>query len=581
MRDNRLGLRYWTGQRVTRRRVLGGAVAGGAAVAAIGLVGCSSGSKSGNGGSATAVATGTVQDGYQDGPGQPGGILRVRGLAVPTMNPFGPGIFALAQGLVLGYTVFDHMWFVPTDTGDVELFLATELEQPDDLTVIASLGEATFHEKGPAPGRAIDAEDVVQSYKRFREEAPIGYSWLHDVMDDIVATDDRTVKITNRFTWAWVFTSSNAGSPITSSIMPKEILRGYDDLLRTDAIGSGHWTLAGHDNGTNEKFRKFANFRNFQNGRNITGQPFLNGVDFKEITDDNAALAAFRAGEIDTHGFTSRNQMDATIAALGDRIVTGSDLSRDYLNLMLHYEPPFTDERVRKAINLLIDREEAILLLNDGDAVKCGPMPPAHKRYVLPDDDPDLQEYFRTDVQEARQLLEAAEFDFNSELELKHSNRPVDSQLAQVLKEQLGRGGVQVKLVQEDLIKWFSQTLNQHQFQMTCFQHLPYEDPDLPLRFYLSAEGDRPSNFMDYQDADVDAAILSAAKELDEEARVEKVREAQRVVMKKYAPMLNVLSAVNFGGRYSYVKGSIVGRGSYGGFNRTTWLDDAGRRQEG
>ena len=103
-----------------------------------------------------------------------------------------------------------------------------------------------------------------------------------------------------------------------------------------------------------------------------------------------------------------------------------------------------------------------------------------------------------------------------------------------MLQQQLARGGVKIKLVQEDLVKWFSQTLNQHDFHMTCFQHLPYEDVDLPLRFYLGAEQRGPSaNFMDYTDADVDAAVLAAAQELDEEARVEKVLEAQRVIMHK------------------------------------------------
>ncbi|HEY8172351.1 MAG TPA: hypothetical protein VIH21_04625, partial [Dehalococcoidia bacterium] len=111
--------------------MLAGTVAGGAAVAAIGLVGCSSSKKGTTGGAKTPSSTAVVQDGYQDGPAKPGGILRVRQAnALPSTNPFGAGIFALAQGLTLGYTVFDHMWFVPTDTGITELFLATKVEQP-------------------------------------------------------------------------------------------------------------------------------------------------------------------------------------------------------------------------------------------------------------------------------------------------------------------------------------------------------------------------------------------------------------------------------------------------------------------
>jgi ABC-type transport system substrate-binding protein len=265
--------------------------------------------------------------------------------------------------------------------------------------------------------------------------------------------------------------------------------------------------------------------------------------------------------------------MEDTEAELSGQIGTSFDLARDYLNLMLKYEPPFTDLRVRKAINLLLDRDEAGILLRDGDVVKAGPIPPVHKRYALPEDDPALVEYFRTDVAEAKQLLEAASFDFDQELELKHSNRPNDAGIAQIIKEQLGRGDVKVKLVQEDLVKWFSQTLNQGQFQMTCFQHLAYEDPDLPLRFYMTGNG--ITNFMNYDEPKVTAAVLAAATELDEEERVKKVADAQKLIMSEYSPMLNLMSFINFSGRYNYVKGSITGRGSYGLFNRTTWLDKA------
>ena len=115
------------------------------------------------------------------------------------------------------------------------------------------------------------------------------------------------MKITQKQPWAWVFTSSNAGSPITSSIHPKEILHN-DDLLQKDAIGSGQWVLAGHDNGANIQFRKFEKFRQFAGTKPIAGQPFLDGINNKTITDDVAALAAFKAGDIDTYGFTEQDR---------------------------------------------------------------------------------------------------------------------------------------------------------------------------------------------------------------------------------------------------------------------------------
>jgi peptide/nickel transport system substrate-binding protein len=577
----------YTARRITRRRALAGGAVGAAALGAWSLVGCSSGGddNGGDGDGPKIPEDEAPLDGTQDGPAKPGGILRVRqGLALPSMNVFGPGILVLAQGLTLGFTTYDHLWYVPTDTGVRENFLAVKVEQPDPQTVIAEIGEAYFHDKPPVNGRRVTPEDVVGSFKKFADQIPIGFSWLQHVMDDIVAVDDKTIKITQKFPWAWVFTSSNAGSPLFTSILPSELLSDdQSDFRSKNVIGSGHWELESHDNGANIKLRKFEKFRTYQNGKDITGQPYLNGVDFRFITDDNAGLAAFKAGEIDLTGFSTRKQMEDTANEMSGRIRTGDDLSRDYSCLMIRYDKPFDDIRVRQAFNLIINRDDIIQFLTDGDAVKCGPMPPAHTRYALPESDPAIQEYFRHDIADAKQLLDAASFDYDAEYELKHSNRSVDSELAEVLKQQYAEAGVKIKLVQEDLVKWFTQTLNQSQFQLTCFQHLPYEDPDLPLRFYMAPDDPRFSdltNFMKYREGVVDDAILAAAQELNEEERVKKVQEAQKVVMKQYSPMLNLFSKVNFGGSYLYVKGGISGRGSYGLFNRTTWLDDEDRRSE-
>jgi len=574
MDDNELGLRYWTAQRLSRRRLLGGVAVGGAAVAAMGVVGCSGGKKATTTGTVV-PATAVVQDGTQDGPPTHlGGILNQRMAdALPSMNPFGPSILSLVQGLFLGFTVFDHMWYVPTDTGVRELFLATKVEQPDPLTIIATIGDATFHDKPPVNGRAVKASDIAASFKLFAKQLPVGFDYLHDVMEDVVAVNDHTVKITQKRPWAWAYTSSNAGSPWSSSILPEEIL-DKPDFLAKDAIGSGQWVLASHDNGANIKLRKFPKFRQFAGTTSVPGQPYLDGIDFKMIADGAPALAAFKAGQTDTYGFTNKTESEDTKSALGDKIVVGSDLARDFFCLMLKYEPPFTDDRVRHAFNLLIDRDEIMQLMVEGSALKCPPLPPAHKKYQLPDDDPDLKEYFRHDVADAKKLLDAAGFDYDQTHELKHSVRPTDAQVSQILQQQLQRGGVKTKLVPEDLVKWFSQSLGTGNFHMTAFDHLPYEDPDLPLRFFMSGGGNM-KNFMGYSNDAVTQAILAAAEELDEAARIQKVRTAQKTIIQNWAPMLNLYSQINYGGRYSYVKGAITGRGSMVYFARTIWLDKA------
>jgi ABC-type transport system substrate-binding protein len=339
---------------------------------------------------------------------------------------------------------------------------------------------------------------------------------------------------------------------------------GRDDFLNGDAIGSGRWLLDGHDDGANIRLRKFPNWRE-------PGLPRLDGVDNVFIPENASAQASFGAGDLDVITALTRLEVEELEGRLGDQMVRTSDLSRAFRTLMLKYEPPFDDVRVRHGINLALNRQEIMQGIDLGDGELCGPVPPAHQRYLL--DASELDEYFRHDPAEGRSLLEAADFPFDQEFELKFANLESSTQLAQLIQQQLSDVGVRLKLTTEDLLTvWLPQTLNQGQFQLTCFTHLAYEDPDLPLRFYLSSTADI-NNFMDYTNEDVDAAILAAAQELDEERRVELTKEAQRVIIDDYAPMLNLYSPISYGGRYAYVKESIDGRGSYALFNSRIWLD--------
>jgi peptide/nickel transport system substrate-binding protein len=543
---------------------LGGAAATAAGAAALGLVACDD-----NGGGEPSGTPGTA---VAEGTPKPGGILHQRQAnPYPNLSPFG-ALAGLAQGLFLGFTVFDHLWYVPTDTGTVELMLATDFEQVDAQQVNVTMGDAVFHDKAPVNGRAVRSTDLKASVERFREDPPLGFSWLHEVLDRIDTPDEKTVQYFQNRPWAWFFTSSNAGSPWTSSIIPEELLDGSDasdEILQNDPIGSGRWILDGHSNFTNVRLRKFPNWRE-------EGLPYLDGIDYVAITEDAQAIAAFRDKQIDSiTGLTIDERQDLE-DAFGDEIVTSSDLGREYRCLMLKYEEPFLDERVRHGINLGLNRVEIADALDLGEGQLSGPVPPAHKLYVLPEDDPDLQEYFRFDPDEGRSMLEAANFPFDEPIDLQYSNLGNAPQLAQIVHQQLVNLGLNVNLPPaEDIFTlWLPTTLQGGNFKMTSFTHLPYEDPSLPLAFYMgpgAREG--APNFMGYQDDEVDAAILAAAEELDEEARVEKTMEAQRVIIRKWGPMLNLYSPIGQGARWAYYKGVVTGRGSYGLFNSRSWLD--------
>ncbi len=536
-------------QRISRRRLLQATGVSALGAAGVALAGCGSGSPAGT---ATPFAEGTPQ---------PGGILHLRQTnGYPNFNPFGPGINALIQGLFVGFALYDHLWYVPTDTGEVIPFLADEIETIDAQTIRVTMKDSVFHDKPPVDGRPVRSTDLKASMEKFREQIPFGFSWLQEVLERIETPDDRTVIFHQNRPWAWFFTASNAGSPWTSSILPEEVL-DQEDILDNDPIGSGKWTLAGHDGGTNVKLRKFQNWRE-------PGFPYLDGVDFIFASDDTLAQAAFAAQDIDGIGGLNHIERDEMVNRFGDELRIDSDLSRRYRTLMLKNEPPFDNPQVVHGINLALDREEIKQVLNLGDGELCGPLPPAHERFVLDENDPDLQEYFRHDPADAKAMLEGAAFPFDQEFVLKYWALDQSPDLVQVIASQLKKIGVKITLPgAEDLTAWLSNTLGPGNFQMTAFTHLPYEDPSLPLSFYKSP------NFMDYEDPDVEAAFLAAAAEVDEEARIELTKEAQRVIIRKWGPMLNLYSPRTFGASWNYYKGQVLGRGSFGLFNSRAWLD--------
>ncbi len=546
-------------QRLSRRRLLAGT--GGAAMGAALLGACGDS----GGGGPTPLASPAVSEGTPT----PGGILHLQQSATyPNFNPFGNGISNLWQALFTGFALFDHLWYVPTDTGEVVPFLGTEFEISDDgLTVTVQMGDSVFHDKPPVNGRAVLASDVKASVERFKEDVPIGFSWVREVLDRIEAPDDHTVVYHQNRPWFWFFTSSNAGSPITSSILPEETL-DMDDLLNDRPIGSGRWMLEGHDAGNNVRLRRFPNWRE-------PGLPYLDGIDYLFAPDDTLAQTLFGAKDIDSIlGLNGEEEADI-VGRYGDEVVSSSDLSRAYKTVMITDRPPFDNPNVIHGINLGINRQEMMQIIHLGDGELSGPIPPAHERYLLAQDDPDLQEYWRFDPADGRAMLEAASFAFDEEIVLKFHDGDDTPDLAEVLGQQLRANlGLNIKLEgPQPLALWFTQTFKPEGFQMTSFTHLDYEDPYLPMSFFLGSNTSGQPNPMGYADPEVDEAILAAATELDEEVRVQKTKDVQSLLIQKWAPMLNFYSAKTFATRWDYYKGVVSDRGSFGLFNSRTWLD--------
>ena len=561
-RDN-----YWN-RRMRRRRVLGGAgtVALGATTWA--LAGCGDDDDDdGNGGDTDAG----VNPGTQTAPTpttageviKKDGTLQSRQNALfASINPYS----GLDSGLLWGFTIFDHLWYTPLDTGIRENFLAASIEQQEPTRFTVKLQDAFFHNKAPANGRQVKAQDVKASLESAAKQTKISNSsWWTQIFDHIETPDDKTVNFFLKGVDAWSFSSTNGGSPIASSIMPEEIAKD-PSFMDKDLVGSGRYEFVSHENGANFKLKRFDKWR-------ISGEPYLAGIQYKLIQEQAAALAAFSDKQIDQITLNNKLEREDLEKKHGKDITIDSVDSRAVWLVQPRGDGQWADPRVRQAIYLALDRKEMITLMNFGEGKFSGPVPPAFGEAIAASEIEST--YGKTDVAEAKKLLGATSFDTSKEYSIKYIV-PGDryAQFAQIVKSQLEKNlGLKIKLVGEDFGKWLAQSLYGSDYDgFMTYPTLAYDDPSSYIGAYAKQIGGRP-NWAGFQDDELDGLVQKQKTILDDKERRVAVQELQKKAYQKAAPFIPTFIALTNDAAWNYVKGRVVGRGSYGLFNGKLYVD--------
>lgn len=560
---------YWTRQ-LPRRRLLAGGTTAALGAAAWALTGCSD-SDDDDGEDATPTGGGGTRPGTPTAPTpttageviNKDGINKVRQSAIfATINPYA----GLDSGLTWGFTIFDHLWYVPLDTGIRENFLATNIEQQDATHFTVTIGESFFHDKPPINGRPVKAQDIKASFESAAKQTKISNtSWWTEVLDTITTPDEKTLNFTLKKVDAWTFSSSNAGSPIGSSILPQEIAADPSFMDR-DLIGSGRYQFVSHENGTNFKLKRNEKWR-------VPGEPYLAGVEYKLIQEQAAALAAFSAQEIYSVGFNNRLEREDMEKKHGKEINVEAEETRVVWVLLCRGDGQWADPRVPQAFSLALDRQEMINLMNFGEGRISGPVPPAFGE-ALPEKE-ILDTWGKHDPAEAKKLLAATAFDTSKEYSFKY---PVlgdrYQQFATIAKSQLEKIlGLKIKLVPEEFGRWLSQSLYGSDFDgFQGFTSLSYDDPTSYIAIYTKLYGGRP-NWAGWKNDELDAAVNAQKAILDDRERLKAVQEIQRKAWKAGAPFIPTFVAVGSGASWGFVKGRVTGRGSYGAFNGKVYID--------
>jgi peptide/nickel transport system substrate-binding protein/glutathione transport system substrate-binding protein len=541
----------------------------------------------------TAAAAGLAMAGCAGGPGeQPtasptpgeegeekvkkGGILRQAMISGWNLDP----MLDVTAGLLMTSKVYTLMYLVLFGTDEIVLLaLDRDIEQPDHLTYIFHIHDNIHFHDNPdvrkrypsLAGRQVTAEDIKYSIERYRglSMAP-GRDYHLNYLDHIEVLDPYTLKVINKRPYSWTLSPMNLGSAQAGPIIPREVIEKEGDL-KTTAIGSGPFMLKSASQTGGILLERNPNYF-------VAGEPYLDGMDAKIINTNEGAEAAFRAGEID--GFSPPNKLiaDSLKGMAGTKFTKGADLGYAAFGVKGDI-PPWNDERVRRALNLAIDRDDMILKLEGGRTgddptelgLWSGPVTWAMEWYSLSQE--ELRKLYVHDPEEAKKLLSAAGYP-SIDVTMKHLNLGKYPDLAQVVAGQLRKVGINARLEPQDVAVYLPKTLYQAQFEMTSFYNLTYVSPEFPLRFFTTRGIAGTGNWFGYSDKEIDDMNEDIAQTFDKEERRNKVLDIQRLIISKNPPLMSLYARYTYSVSRDYVKaGHPEWHGAGAAFNYTVWLD--------
>ena len=375
-----------------------------------------------------------------------------------------------------------------------------------------------FHDIAPVNGRLCTAEDVAYSLEVLRT---VGFQTaaLEPVQRFEVLPDKETVRAVMK--QPINFLSQVLASP-DYGIFAKEHFedrqRFKDQLITTGPFMVTKSAVSGSI--TTVRHPRFNRPNPQYPGYQL---PFLREVQYERIPDASAVKAAYRTAQIDMYNTNEATEFEDMLATNSDSIVQVSAPTATYNRIDLNWKNPlFKDVRIRRALNMAIDRQAMVNLLAGGLASPSHPI----SYHLIGRTDPlrwdELDQWHQHNPARAKQLLAEAGYPNGFEMEMMVSNAPTNFHT--VTAEHLATIGVQVRFNQLE-----SAVVNGHKVNKTFPDALGTTDSQRgyhgvrqALQAFLP---DSPQNFGNVDDPKLTDLMFKAAYELDADRQLQLLKQ--------------------------------------------------------
>lgn len=298
------------------------------------------------------------------------------------------------------------------------------------------------------------------------------------------------------------------------------------------------------------------------------GKPYLDGIDYQPMPDDNARVTALRSGSVDFIDYVPYTQMD--IIAKDSKLVFQSDSVLGFGWVGWNHEMDIVkDVKVRQAFAYGMDREKMVKIAfaGHGSPITGGFIPEGWVGHS-----PDLDGTYNVDYDKAKALLKEAGYDKIELPMVSTSTYSVIQRPAEAAQAELKEANIDLKL---ELQEWltFRDTVKAGTFPVHGWgTALSYNDPDA-LSPFIESSGAFAKQFR-FSDPQIDELMAQGRSTLDTELRNQIYHDVEKRVL-EVLPWTYTIRRVQGEAHQAYVMGYVhLATGSWTQVTlRDAWLD--------
>lgn len=411
--------------------------------------------------------------------------------------------------------------------------------------------EYTFHLRQGVKfhnGNDFTAEDVAYTFHRMLTvEGGVNTEFIDqikgadellagetDTLEGVEVVDDYTIKVTLKEPFAGFLASISSPGV---SIYDSEATEAAGDQFGMDpavTVGTGPFEFSSWSFNN-----QLVLTRNEDYWKGASGLP---GVVIKIIPDTETQSMMFESGELDILDLDyAADSVDRFTETYPDQIVQGQRVGIVYFTMNFNKEP-FQDVRVRKAVQMSIDRQAILDALYGGRGqVEQGIFP-----HGLIGFNPD-QEEIKYDPEAAKALLAEAGYadGFDMEIAADSSASDTMTMALEIVSDQLAEVGIRAEIKNYDESTWLETRKSGELGSFISTWSADYNDPDNFIYTFFGNEEKTRIRSINYPDTEVMERVAKARTIVNEDERLAEYKALEEKIIHEDAAWVPMFSRLH------------------------------------